>query len=187
MSNEYIDEEVLETEEEVEETDDVEESTDDESDTTEQPRETPEARLARLTRMKAQLEKKLGLSTEKESKPSKKGALDYSQKAFLIANGIKGNDEFGLVQEVMKSTGKSLDDIIESKYFKAELNELRELNKSADANPASGNRSGNSARNTVEYWIAKGELPPASEVDLRRKVVNARMNKAKSVATFYNS
>lgn len=187
MSNEYIDEEVLETEEEVEETDDVEESTDDESDTTEQPRETPEARLARLTRMKAQLEKKLGLSTEKESKPSKKGALDYSQKAFLIANGIKGNDEFGLVQEVMKSTGKSLDDIIESKYFKAELNELRELNKSADANPASGNRSGNSARNTVEYWIAKGELPPASEVDLRRKVVNARMNKAKSVGTFYNS
>lgn len=187
MSNEYIDEEVLETEEEVEETDDVEESTDDESDTTEQPRETPEARLARLTRMKAQLEKKLGISTEKESKPSKKGALDYSQKAFLIANGIKGNDEFGLVQEVMKSTGKSLDDIIESKYFKAELNELRELNKSADANPASGNRSGNSARNTVEYWIAKGELPPASEVDLRRKVVNARMNKAKSVGTFYNS
>lgn len=187
MSNEYIDEEVLETEEEVEETDEVEESTDDESDTTEQPRETPEARLARLTRMKAQLEKKLGLSTEKESKPSKKGALDYSQKAFLIANGIKGNDEFGLVQEVMKSTGKSLDDIIESKYFKAELNELRELNKSADANPASGNRSGNSARNTVEYWIAKGELPPASEVDLRRKVVNARMTKAKSVGTFYNS
>ena len=187
MSNENYEEEVLETEEEVEETEEVDESTDEESDTAEQQKETPEAKLARLTRMKAQLEKKLGISTEKESKPSKKGGLDYSQKAFLIANGIKGNDEFGLVQEVMKSTGKSLDDIIELKYFKAELNELRELNKSADANPASGNRSGNSARNTVEYWIAKGELPPASEVELRRKVVNARMTKAKSSGSFYNS
>lgn len=187
MSNEYIEDEVLETEEEVEETDDVEESTEEGSDTTEQTKESPEAKLARLTRMKAQLEKKLGISTEKESKPSKKGVLDYSQKAFLIASGIKGNDEFSLVQEVMKSTGKSLEDVIESKYFKAELNELRELNKSADANPASGNRSGNSARNTVEYWIAKGELPPASEVDLRRKVVNARMTKAKSAGQFYNS
>lgn len=187
MSNEYIEEEVLETEEETEEVEEVDESTDDDSEETEQPKETPEAKLARLTRMKAQLEKKLGISTEKQTKTSKKGSLDYSQKAFLIANGIKGNDEFGLVTEVMKSTGKSLDDIIESKYFKAELNELRELNKSADANPSSGNRSSNSARNTVEYWIAKGELPPASEVELRRKVVNARMQKAKSVGQFYNS
>lgn len=187
MPNEEYTEEVLETEEEVEETDDVDESTDDEEETIEQQKESPEARLARLTRMKAQLEKKLGISTEKQTKPSKKGVLDYSQKAFLIASGIKGNDEFGLVQEVMKSTGKSLEDVIESKYFKAELNEIRELNKTSDANPSSGNRSGNAARNTVEYWITKGELPPASDVELRRKVVNARMTKAKSAGQFYNS
>ena len=73
MSNEYIDEEVLETEEETEEVEEVDESTDDDSEETEQPKETPEAKLARLTRMKAQLEKKLGISTEKQTKTSKKG------------------------------------------------------------------------------------------------------------------
>jgi len=184
MSNDEYTEDVVEVEEEVEETEDEESESDDSQQ--EQQKESPEAKLARLTRMKAQLEKKLGISTE-EKKTSKKGSLDYSQKAYLIASGIKGADEFGLVQEVIKSTGKALEDVIESKYFKAELNELREINKTSDANPSSGNRSGNSARNTVDYWIAKGELPPASEVELRRKVVNARMQKAKSGGQFYNS
>lgn len=149
------------------------------------PQETPEAKLARLKRQTQQLEKKLGLKDEPKS--SKSNELDYGQKAFLTANGVKGTDEFKLVQEVMANTGKSLEDVLESKYFLAELNEIRELKASQNATPQGSKRSAQSSRDTVDYWLAKGELPPANEQELRRKVVNARIDKESKKGVFYNS
>lgn len=152
---------------------------------TEKPQETPEAKLARLKRQTQQLEKKLGLKDEPKS--SKSNELDYGQKAFLTANGIKGNDEYKLVQEVIANTGKSLEDVLESKYFLAELNEIRELKASQNATPQGSKRSAQTSRDTVDYWLAKGELPPANEQELRRKVVNARIDKESKKGVFYNS
>lgn len=107
--------------------------------------------------------------------PSKSSDLDYGQKAFLIANGVKGTEEIDLVKTVMANTGKSLDDVLESKYFQAELKEMRDAKTFQDAVPDGSKRSNQSASSTVEYWIAKGELPPASERELRKEVVNARL------------
>lgn len=172
----------------VEEAEDVEEEEDgDESDKDEKPDnkdekpvETPEAKAARLLRQTNQARKKLGLEPLGETKPDKKTGkksdeLDYGQKAFLIANGIKDADEMELVKEVMKSTGKSLDDVVGSKYFQAELKEIRDDKATADAIPKGNKKGNNSASNTVDYWIAKGELPPKDQRELRQKVVNARI------------
>lgn len=150
------------------------------------PTETPEARVARLRRQLKQAEKAAGVDDEPERKPSKKSDdLDYGQKAFLVASGVKEADEIALAKEFVSNTGKSLDDVLASKHFQAELNDLRETKASLAAVPSSGNRTGQSAQDTVEYWIAKGELPPASERELRTKVVNARINKEKGAAKMF--
>lgn len=177
---------VEETEEEGEE---GEESQDDKpKDKDEKPIETPEAKRARLKRQLEQLEKKHPELADKPKKSDKKSSksdeLDYGQKAFLIANGIKGADEMELVQEVMKSTGKSLDEVIGSRFFQAELKEMQEDKATAAATPPGSKRGNNSASNTVEYWIAKGGLPPKDQRELRQKVVNARIKSESGKSQF---
>lgn len=149
--------------------------------------ETPEQKYARLKRQTEQLGKKLGIDSEKPNRSSKASELDYGQKAFLVANGVKGADETKLVQEIMSATGKSLEDVLETKYFQSELKELRETRASANAMPNGTKRSSNSSKDSVDYWIAKGELPPADQVDLRRKVVNERIAKERSKSVFLNN
>lgn len=143
--------------------------------------ETPEQKSARLARMGDQHDKKhkLGKYAPKddaETTSKKTAGLDYGQKAFLVSNGIKGKAEQDLAQKVMKSSGMTLDEVVEDGYFQNELTKLREDGSASDAIPKKGkNRAGNSGSDSVEYWVAKGELPPADQVELRRKVVNARM------------
>lgn len=121
-----------------------------------------------------------------EQKVNKSNDLDYGQKAFLVANGVKESDEMKLVKGVMQDTGKSLEDVLSSKYFQAELKEMRDLKASSNAIP-NGKRSGTASQDSVDYWIAKGELPPASDRELRQKVVNARIKKNDNKGVFYNN
>ena len=146
------------------------------------PSETPEARLARLDRQAAQLRKKLGLDTEKPS--TKSNDLDYGQKAFLAANGIKGTREMDFVRQEMKVSGMDIESLLENDYFQAKLEKQRALAKTADATPH-GKRSSGVPTDSVEYWATK----PIEEVpqDMRIKVVNARLAKEKSKGVFYNS
>lgn len=181
MDNEFNEEVVLE--EEQEET--QEEPQSEEQPKPERQEESLEDRRARLQRQLAQTEKKLGLDVEKkpETKTSKQSNdFDYGQKAFLVANGIKGNDEIKLAQEFAKNTGKSLEDVVENKYFLQELNEVRELRNSANAVPKGRGKTGNSSQDSVDYWLAKGELP--SDFELRKKVVNARLAKENGKSVF---
>ena len=117
-----------------------------------------------------------------EQQPAKKG-FDYAEKAFLKSNGIQ-KDEYEFVEEVMRSTGKSLDDVLESKYFQSELKEKRDEQASKDAIPTGSRRASSPTRDSVDFWIAKGELPTADQVDLRRKVVNEKIKRAKNGSQF---
>lgn len=150
------------------------------------PKESDEAKLARLERQAKQLKKRLGV----EEKPAKKevsenkDGLDRIDKMILRSEGIKSEDEMSLVQEFMKDTGKDVEQILESRAFKAELKALREEKATEDALPRGTKRSSNTAKSSVDYWLAKGELPPASEVQLRREVVNAKMKQIESRSQF---
>ena len=146
------------------------------------PFETPEAKLARLERQTSQLRKKLGVEPEKTSKPS--NDLDYGQKAFLAANGVKGSKEMDFVKNEMKSSGLDLESLLENDYFQAKLEKQRSLNKTADATPT-GKRSGGVPLDSVEYWMTK----PLEEVprEMRGKVVDAMVQKDKAKGVFYNS
>jgi len=151
--------------------------------------ETPEQRSARLDRMKDQHDKKHSLGKYKPAdntdKPSKQpGELDYGQKAYLVSNGIKGGAEMEFTKNMLKETGKDIDALLESPYFQSELKTFREKQASKDALPNNSRRSGNPATDSVEYWIAKGELPPADQAELRRKVVNAKIKAQSSGSPF---
>lgn len=158
--------------------------------------ETDEARLARLQRQTNQQRKKLGLDpidydAAKAPKKGKKSESDegfgYGEKAYLAANGIKDVAEVELVQKVMADTGKTIEQVLGSKYFQAELNDMREFKASEEAGAKGKNRGTNpSSIDSVDYWIKKGTLPPNTpeNTQLRRDVVNARAKAEKSGNVF---
>jgi hypothetical protein len=118
-----------------------------------------------------------------ESKP-KSADLDYGQKSFLIASGYKDKSEMKLAQEIMKESGRDLETVIESKYFLSEVENMRELKKTADATPT-GKRTANTPSDSVEYWMTK----PLEDVpkEMRIKVINAQVAQSKNKGVFYNS
>lgn len=140
--------------------------------------------IAKRFKTKADKVKDNSANPVEKKEPAKSDELDYSHKAFLVANGIKGSDEIALARKVMKETGKSLDDVIESKFFQAEIKELRDTKTAKNAIPDPSKRAGQSARDSVEYWLGKGELPPREQRELRTQVVNARIKQEKNIDIF---
>lgn len=154
--------------------------------TQEKPRETIEAKKARLERQLSQINKKLGNDSPKTSDKveTQKGDLDRIDKAILRAEKITDSDEIALARDIKKETGKDIEDVLESRYFKAELKAMREEKQAQDALPSSSKRTSTSSMKSVEYWIAKGEMPPASEPSLRTAYVNAKMANTKRANMF---
>ncbi len=126
-------------------------------------------------RFKTKFEKLKANPPKEETPPieGKKG-FDNADKALLIASGIK-RDEFDFVEDFMKNTGKSLDEVVDSKYFQAELKAQREESETKNAIPSGTKRASPGSRDEVGYWIAKDELPPRDQRELRSKVVQAKI------------
>jgi hypothetical protein len=133
-------------------------------------------------RYKTKFEKSKEVKPEakpEEPKSQDKKEFDLAEKSYLLANGIKKSD-ISLVWDEMSKSGKSIDEILESPYFKEKL----EMSATKDAIPSGTKRTSGSARDDVEYWIQKGEFPPMDQVELRRKVVNALSQKHSNKTKF---
>jgi len=107
-------------------------------------------------------------------KPVKEG-FDYAELAYLTAKGIL-DDDISFVEDTVKDTGKSLKDLLGAKWFQEELKDKQQERASKEAIPTGSNRAGSSAKDEVDYWIAKGEMPK-NNPELARKVLRA-MEKA---------
>ena len=163
-----------EVETEVEtETEEGEEQEEQKSEKTERRTETLEQKEARLSRQLEQTRKKLGKDSEIKTQ-NKSGDLDYGQKAFLIANGIKDAKEVEFIKKEMKTSGLELDALLENGYFMQRFTEFQSLNKTAQAVPK-GTRGAGVDTGSVEFWATK----PIEEVpqDMRIKVVNYKLSK----------
>lgn len=125
--------------------------------------------------------KKAEAPTEKTEKKD----FDYAEMAYLEAKDISEED-YPIVLEAIKSTGKSLKDVLGNKYIQAEIKEAKENRDSKNAIPIGAKRSTSSSRDEVGYWLAKGELPPADQRELRQKVVDAKIKKAEGASMFTN-
>lgn len=140
-----------------------------------------ESEAAKWKRIAQQRHKKLSSEKSPDSTLPKPGELDYAQKAFLRAEGIRSEEETSLVQSWLKNTGKPLDEIVDSKYFQAELKDLRDAQKSKEATPKGSGRD-SSAHDQVSYLLAKVEagemeLNDIQDYDTRVKVLEARKAK----------
>ena len=108
-----------------------------------------------------------------------------AREAYLNANGVREADEIELFEDFVKNTGKDLKSAISSKYFQAELKELRDAKAVKEALPTGSSRSNTSAKDSVDYHMKKMEmdanytLEDIPDTQLRRKVLNAKIAKAK--------
>ena len=145
----------------------------DEGEAKPKPRLTPEQEEGIKKRQFTRLAKELGVELPKpQTETPKKEGFDYGEKAYLKASGLN-SDEFDFAHEVMVGTGKSLDEVLEAKYFQSELKERREAKAAKDAIPTGTKRSAPASTNQVDYWLNKpiGEVPE----ELKREVINARL------------
>lgn len=143
--------------------------------------------IAQRNKTRLQKLKEAKESTPNPTPKNEPQSSDLGEKAFLAVNGIKTPDEVDFVQKMKKETGKDVESLLATTYFQTEFNSFKEKKATDQATPTGSKRANNQTTDSVEYWLAKGELPPASEVELRRKVVNARIDKEKSKGIFYNS
>jgi hypothetical protein len=127
----------------------------------------------------AKVEKKVEVRVSQE--------LDRIDRAVLRAEKITHPDEIELVESMKKETGKSVEDVLESRYFQSELKAMRDERATKEATPSGTKRPGQKASTDIDYWLAKnaetGELP--ADPALRTQVVNAKIAGMKAkTATF---
>jgi hypothetical protein len=139
-------------------------------------------------RYKTKLEKSKEVKPISKTEPviEKPGELDYAKKAFLTANGVKGSDEIKLAEEYLATGKYTLEQVIENKHFNNDLKDMRDDKAAKAAMPTGGRGAGGSAKDSVEYYLSKNEMPPEGKTELRRQYVNERYKREKSVSHFSN-
>lgn len=123
-----------------------------------------------------------------EKEDGESDGLDYGQLAFLKQSGVdtSSDAQLELVENLTKTSGKELKDLLDDGYFKSELKSLQDSEANEAALPDGSKRSGQSTANTAEYWVAKGGLPentPANK-KLRQEIVNLRSNNTEGGTQF---
>ena len=101
--------------------------------------------------------------------------LERVTRIELKENGLKDAEEIELVTEKAKELGIDPLKLVKDGYADTMLKNHRQAKANELANPSTQSRGVVNATDSVDYWIAKGELPPANKVELRRQVVNKKM------------
>ena len=150
--------------------------------------ETNKQLFARAKTAEGELKELKGKTKEEKLTPEaslvKPGELDYGQLAFYNSKSdsvkIEHDEDIEFLKSTIEETGKSQQIILNSKWFASDLKEKQAVRATQDAIPSSTGRSTPSAKDTVDYWLAKGDLPPTDQIQLRRDVLNARIEGEKS-------
>lgn len=112
------------------------------------------------------------------------------EKAFLRSAQITDAEEVDLTLSTAKKWGMTVDQLVDDPDFQVKLDKFR--TQKANQLAVSGVKGGagqSQAKNTADYWIAKGVPPSPTDVPdraTRAKIARAMMNQAKSSKTFYN-
>ena len=117
-----------------------------------------------------------------EKKPDKPDELDKSDKALEIAqhallnsSGYKASEQQDYVFEQAKKLKVDVSEIVNDDYHKSKLKAISDKLAVQGNMPKGGGTGGGGASDSVEYWLAKDELPPDQE--LAEKVVEAKKKK----------
>lgn len=122
---------------------------------------------------------------KKETKPDVDSSLlERVTRMELKEQGLKSAEEIDLVLAESKETGIDPLVLVKKGYATTLLESHRKQKEAELANPSSKSRGSVNAKASVDYWISKGELPPADQVELRREVVNKKMAKSSQKKMF---
>jgi len=151
-----------------------------------------EAKARELEGRNKRLQTKLEKQNSKKTKAKKTndGEIDYGQLAFYNSDAevpVKSEADIEYLQDMMDETGMTQKELLGKKWFINELKEKQEAQAVKQAVPTSNKRRGQSEVNEVDYWLAKPEgqdLPPVEQVELRRKVLNEKIKRAKNKSKF---
>lgn len=126
----------------------------------------------------------------KETVQTKSDSNNLLEKAFLRSASISGDDEVELAISTAKKWDIPLDKLVDDDDFKIKLDKLRTQKSNEIATSKIKGSGGKSeAKNTPEYWIAKGTPPSANDVPDRKTratIARAMMASVKTSKTFYN-
>lgn len=123
-----------------------------------------------------------------QTKPEANGLL---QKSYLRSAGITDPEEVELALSTAKKWGLEVDQLVDDEDWVGKLEKVRtaKANVVATSNVRGGTGT-SQAKNTLEYWNAKGSPPSPTDVPdrkVRAKIIRAMMASAKSDGkTFYN-
>ena len=145
--------------------------------------------IAQRLKTKQDKAKKEVEPVEKKPEP-KPDEFGLSHKSYLRAAGITAEDEVELARDTAKKWGMEIDKLVDDEDFKIKLDKLRTSKANATAvSNVKGGGGQPQAKNTPEYWIAKGTPPSATDVPDRKtraKIARALMDNAKNGKKFYN-
>lgn len=124
------------------------------------------------------------------TKPDDNRLLEKLERMSLRQANISHEDDIALAKTTAKKWGVDLDEVLGDEDFKLKLErqQTSRNNLVATSNIRGGAGTSN-AKNTPEYWIAKGTPPSATDVPDRKaraKIARAMMANTKTSKTFYN-
>ncbi len=113
-----------------------------------------------------------------EPDANKSDELNEGQIALLTVKGYDHEEDVSFIQKEMAESNKTLGEVLEMNYIKENLKELKKAREVKDATPEGNKRSLAGVKDSVDYWVSKGEMPPNTpeNTELRRKIVNQRVN-----------
>jgi len=104
--------------------------------------------------------------------------------------GITHTDDVELAQRTAKKWGVDIDEVLADEDFKVKLERQQSGRANVEATSnIKGSVGTSQAKNTPEYWIAKGVPPSAADVPDRKTratIARAMMTSSKDTKKFYN-
>jgi hypothetical protein len=127
----------------------------------------------------------------KETKTEESALLQKIERMSLRQAGITHQDDVELAQKTAKKWGVDIDEVLGDEDFKAKLERQQTARDNAVATSGiKGGAGTQTAKNSPEYWLAKGTPPSTTDVPDRKtraKIAQAFMkNSNTNGKTFYN-
>jgi hypothetical protein len=125
-----------------------------------------------------------------EPKPDDNKLLERIERVSLRQAGVEHPDDIDLARKTAKKWNMDVEEVLADEDFKVKLEKQQTSRANTQATSGVKGGAGSSqAKNTPEYWVAKGTPPTPADVPdrkVRAKIVRAMMESTKSGKKFYN-
>jgi len=128
--------------------------------------------------------------TPKSNQSDDTKLLERMEKIAFKAEGITHPDDIDLARATAKKWNMDVEEVLADPDFKAKLERQQTERSNIQATSGvKGSAGVSQAKNTLEYWKAKGVPPTPADVpdrNIRQKIVVEMMRGSKEVKKFYN-